>query len=140
MAWLGGSGETMKRIDSSNGSNKTAAVATTAAQTGLGGEKMTVTTAAQAWLVIIRLHQKNNSECGSNGGGANVAWLHSSGKTAKHQQQQQRYGSSSDSGDENWTQWRRRRLDGRDSGGASQKQQQQDGSGSDRDGANWTRW
>ena len=47
-------GETVKRLDRSYGSDKTAAVATSAAQTGLGGEEMTATAAAQAWLVIRR--------------------------------------------------------------------------------------
>ena len=54
MAWLGGSSETVKRLDSSNGSDKMAAVATATVQTGLGGEKMTAAAAAQDWLVIRR--------------------------------------------------------------------------------------
>ena len=44
--------ETVKRIDSSNISNKTATVAMAAVRTGLGGNEMTATAAAQDCLVI----------------------------------------------------------------------------------------
>ena len=81
-------GETVKRLDSSNNRNKMAEVATTAVQTGLsgdGGNEITATAAAQAWLVIRRRRQQDklmirqrqhldNRKCGSNGGGANLAW------------------------------------------------------------------
>ena len=87
MAWLGGSGETVKRLDRSNGSDKTAVVSAEAERTGLGGnggdggEEMTATLVAQAFLMIRRQQQQYNSDCGNNGGGANLAWLGSSGKT-----------------------------------------------------------
>ena len=81
-------GETVKRLDSSNDSNKMAVVVTAAARTGLDGDsadEMTATAAAQAWLVIRRRRQQDklmirqrqhldNRKCGSNGGGANLAW------------------------------------------------------------------
>ena len=54
-------GETVKRLDRSNIINKMAAVAMAAVQTGHGGDGgngMTATTAAQAWLVIQRQHQR----------------------------------------------------------------------------------
>ena len=47
---LGGSGETLNRLDSINGSDKMTAVATAAERNGLlrkGGKKMTVTAMAQ---------------------------------------------------------------------------------------------
>ena len=53
-------GDTLKRIDNSNGSNKTAAVVTAVARTGL----------------------ESDGSDESNGGGANVAWLGGSVKTA----------------------------------------------------------
>ena len=53
-------GETVKRLDSSNSSGKTAAVSTAAAQTRLGDDG-------------------GNK---SNDGGANVAWLDSRGNTS----------------------------------------------------------
>ena len=46
--WLGSSGETVKRLDSSNGSNKTEEVATASARSALGGNEITATTVAQA--------------------------------------------------------------------------------------------
>ena len=81
-------GETVKRLDSSNDSNKTAVVVTAAARTRLGGDsanEITATSAAQAWLVTRRRRQqdklvvrwrqhRDNSKCGRNGGGANLAW------------------------------------------------------------------
>ena len=73
MAWLGGSSKTVKWIDSSNGSKKTVATATAAAQTGLGGDKMTATEEAQSWLVIRRRQHQDKSNCGRNGGGAKLA-------------------------------------------------------------------
>ena len=93
-----------KGLDSSNGSEKTAAVAMAAMLTGLGGnggdgsDKMTATEAAQDWLVIRRPQQQDNDDCGSNGRGANLAWLSSSGKTARRQQNQQQNVSNSING------------------------------------------
>ena len=58
--WLGGSGETVKRLDRRNRSNKTASVATAEVQTGLGsdgGNNMTEKATAQSWLVIRRQQQ-----------------------------------------------------------------------------------
>ena len=55
-------GETVKRIDIRNVSDKAEAVATAAARTGLGGngdKEMTSTAAAQAWLVIRRRKQQD---------------------------------------------------------------------------------
>ena len=55
-------GKTVKQIDSSNVSDKTAALSTAAAQTGLGGDggdKMTETVVAQACLVIRRQKQQD---------------------------------------------------------------------------------
>ena len=77
MSWLGGSGsgETVKRLDGSNVRDKTVAVATVAAQNGHDNNEMTATRAAQAWLVIIQRQQRDNSDCGGNGGGANLAWI-----------------------------------------------------------------
>ena len=93
LAWLGGSGETVKRLDSSNVSNKTAAVGAATVRTGLdgdNGDEITATAAAQAWLATKRRQQRDNSNCGSNGGGANLAWIGGSDKTARRQQNQRR--------------------------------------------------
>ena len=77
MACLGGSGsgETVKRLDSSNVRDKTVAVATVAAKDGHDGNDVTATAAAQDWLVIRRRQQQDNINCGGNGGGANLAWI-----------------------------------------------------------------
>ena len=99
--WLGSSGETVKRLDSSNGSNKTTAVATAEVQTGLDGDSsdnMIATAAAQAWLVIRRRQQQDNSYCGRNGGGANLDWIGVSGKTTRQKQKQRQDGSDSRDG------------------------------------------
>ena len=108
-AWLGGSGETVKRLDSSNGSDKTAAVATATVRTGIdddGVNNMTAMAAAQTCLVIRRRQQQDNGDCGSNGGGADLAWLGGSAKTARRQQNQKRDGSdSSDDGGADWNLW-----------------------------------
>ena len=58
--WIGGSGEMVKRLDSSNISDKKKTVATAMVRTGLGGnggEKMKATAVAQYWLVIRRRQQ-----------------------------------------------------------------------------------
>ena len=71
-------GETMKRIYGSNGINKTSAVSTEMARTGLrgdGGNKMKETLAAQAWIGIRRRQQRDNNDCGSNSGGKNLSWI-----------------------------------------------------------------
>ena len=50
----------VKRIDSSNGNDKTAAVATVTVRNGIdrnGVDDITVTAAAQAWLVTRRRQQ-----------------------------------------------------------------------------------
>ena len=55
-------GETVKRLDISNGSDKTAAVATAAEKNELvgdSGNKMTETAAAQAWILIRRRQQRD---------------------------------------------------------------------------------
>ena len=69
MAWLNSSGETVKRLEISNVNNKTAAVAKAMVQTGIGGNKMKSTAAAQDWLVTRRWQQQDNGDCGRNGGG-----------------------------------------------------------------------
>ena len=94
-------GETVKRLDSSNRSDKTTAVATAAAQTGLGSngsDEMTTAAVAKAWivvrrrqqqykLVIRRRQQRDNSNCGSNGRDANLAWRkRRDSETARQQQ------------------------------------------------------
>ena len=94
-AGLGGNGgnemtETAE-AQASNSSDETAAVATATARTGIGGNvgnKMTETAAAQDWLVIRRWQQRDNGDCGGNGGGANLDWLGGSGKTARQHQMQ----------------------------------------------------
>ena len=51
---------TVKRLDISTGKNKTSGLVTAAAQTGIGGsggDEMTATAVAQAWLVVRRRHQ-----------------------------------------------------------------------------------
>ena len=69
-----------------------AAVPTVTVQTGLGSnggdgsDEMTVTALAQAWLVIRWQQQRDNGDCGGNGGGANLDWFGGSGKTATWQQ------------------------------------------------------
>ena len=84
-----------------------AEVATTAVQTGLsgdGGNEITATAAAQAWLVIRRRQQRDNGDCGGNIGGANSDWIDGSGKTARRKQKQRQDGiDSSDSGSADWT-------------------------------------
>ena len=55
--WLGGSGNTVKRLDRSNGREETAVIETAAVKIGLGGDEMGATAAAQAWLVIRRRQQ-----------------------------------------------------------------------------------
>ena len=60
MDCIGGSSEMVKRIDSSNGDDKTAAVATVTVRNGIdrnGVDDITVTAAAQAWLVTRRRQQ-----------------------------------------------------------------------------------
>ena len=92
MAWLGVSDKIIKRLDISNGISKTEAVVMAAARTGLGGDggnEMTVMVAAQAWLVIIRWQQRDNSNCGNNGGGASLSWLGGSGNMDRRQKKQQ---------------------------------------------------
>ena len=69
MVWLNSSGETVKRLEISIVNNKTAAVAKAMVQTGIGGNKMKSTAAAQAWLVTRRRQQRYNGNCGRNGGG-----------------------------------------------------------------------
>ena len=79
----------MNRLDIRNVSNKKAAVATEAAQTGLGGnggDEITATAAAQAWLVIRQRQQRDNIYCGRHDRGANLAWLGGSDKTDGPQQ------------------------------------------------------
>ena len=98
MAWLGGSGEMVKQLDSRNVSKNTAEAATAEARTGIGSDgndKMKSTAEAEDWLVIRRRQQRDNSNCGSNGGGTNLAWLGVSGKTLRWQQQWQEDGSNS---------------------------------------------
>ena len=73
MDWIGGSSKRGKGLYSSNGSEKTTAVATEEMLTGSGGhggdgsDKMTATEAAQDWLAIRRPQQQDNGDCGSNG-------------------------------------------------------------------------
>ena len=81
----------VRRIDARKISNETAVVATETVRTGLGGDggnEMTETAAVQAWLMIIRRQQQENGDCGDNVGGANLAWLGGSGKTARQQKNQ----------------------------------------------------
>ena len=80
---------------------------------------MTAMSAAQAWLVMRRQQhrdnllirwrqQRDNSDCGSNGGGANLARLGGSSKMARRQQKQIQDGSDSSDGggaDCTWRQW-----------------------------------
>ena len=85
-------GETAKRIDSINGSDTTAAVATKVSRIGIGGnrsENMKATAAAQDWLVIRRRQQRDNRDCGRNGGGENLVCIGGNVKTARRQQKQQ---------------------------------------------------
>ena len=118
MYWIGSSGKMGKGLDSSNGSEKTAAVATAEMLTGLGGngggDKMKATEAAQDWLVIRRPQQQDNGDCGSKGGGANLAWLGSSGKTARQKKNQQQNGSDIINGVR--ADWTRRKWQFRSSG------------------------
>ena len=79
MDWIGGSSKMGKGLYSSNGSEKTAAVATAEMLTeivgngGDGGNKMTATALAQDLLIIRRRQQQDIGDCGRKGGGANLA-------------------------------------------------------------------
>ena len=100
-----------KGIDTRNGSKKTAAVATGAMQTGVGDnggpKEMTATAAVYPWIVIGQRQQQETGDCGSNGGGANLAWLGSSGKTARRQQNQRQNGRNiNNGGGADWTWWK----------------------------------
>ena len=82
MDWIGGNGKMGKGLDISNRSEKTAAVATAEMLTGIGGNggdggdgsnKMTSAALVQDWLMIRRPKQQGIGDCGSKGGGANLA-------------------------------------------------------------------
>ena len=58
-------GETVTRLDSINGRNKTAEIATETVRIGIrrnGGNETTATAAAQDWLVIRQQQQRDNSD------------------------------------------------------------------------------
>ena len=85
MDWIGGSGKMGKGLDISNRSEKKAALATAAMLTGIGGNggnggdggdgsnKMTATAATQDLIMIRRRQQQDIGNCGSKGGGENLA-------------------------------------------------------------------
>ena len=89
LAWIGGNGERVKQLNSRNVSNKTAAVAKATVRTVIGSDgndEMKAAAAAQAWPVIRRRQQRDNGDCGGNGGGANLTWLGGNGKMDRRQQ------------------------------------------------------